>query len=165
MKRFRSRMDSLTRLRQQTELLAKMRSAARQKEVSDADAVVETLRHSLSNHHQESRTCYESDLSGSMLEVLLARESRDRSRILDAMNQQHAAQLRLHSAIAEHSQARSELKIVNQVTDREQQAHRRQQLLAEEHAQYEAAAQAFHSKQAAHQQSSGTAEGRQETVR
>ena len=147
MKRFKSRIESLRRVREQTELLAKMSTAVRQKEKSDADQLVGSMREALSRHHHESRTLYDSGLTGSTLEIMLAREDQDRSNILAAMTQQKAAELRLQSAIAEHSRAQSELKIVNQLIDREKKVHRREQLLAEEHTQFEAAAQAFHKKQ------------------
>jgi flagellar biosynthesis chaperone FliJ len=144
MKRFKSKMDSLRRVREQTELLAKMTTAVRQQEVVQAEHAVEEQKRKLEQHFAHGRNSLEEGLQGSMLEAMLTHQQQALNSVQTARQDQVAATRSLQNAVDQHAQARADLKIVDKLIDRESQEHRRQQMLAEEHTQSETASQAFH---------------------
>ena len=142
MKRFRSRLQSLHRLRDQQEQLARARVARCRQRQAAAEQRTKEIRNALDAT---------SLAMNSLFTQLPGAETLNGTRVLyrRQQNQLHAAQQDQLAAVADMEQAltdwhatRAELKAISNRIDRQRANHRRDAFLHEEHRQQETVAQA-----------------------
>ncbi|MEZ6062791.1 MAG: hypothetical protein R3C19_20805 [Planctomycetaceae bacterium] len=144
MKRFTSRMDSLRRVRQQTEQLAKMTAARCQADKAAADQHLQAITDQLQMLQADSVASVGGVVTGSLMNTLLVRIEQCRQQLTAAKRQQTDAEQNLQRAVTDYRTARSQRQIVDQLIGRQQAEHRRQQFVGQEHIASELASQRFH---------------------
>jgi len=132
MKRFQSRIDSLRRVRQQTEQLAKLEAAVRQSEQAKADRQVESLQQQLASLKEHSVQEMDSNTSASMLQSLANAALRAETELNHAQGIQQQAAVAVRQAVAVVAHAKTQLNIVDNFRERELGTYRKQQRSQEE---------------------------------
>jgi hypothetical protein len=132
MKRFQSRIDSLRKVRQQAEQLAKLEAAVRQSEQAKADRQVDTLHQQLSSLQDRSVQEMSGWTSASMLQSLANASLRAENELNHARGIQQQAAVAVSQAVAVVAHAKTQLNIVDNFRERELGAHRKEQRSQEE---------------------------------
>lgn len=141
MRRFRSRLQSLQRLREQQEQMARVQVAACQQRCREADRLVEDTRSRLHATSDSMNILFAQQPDLATVNGTRALYRRQQEQLLGARLQQHAAESDLEQALAQWHSARAELRGITSRIDSQRAEHRRDALLQEEHRQQESAAQ------------------------
>ncbi len=142
MKRFQSRIESLRRIRQQAEQLARLTAAVRQGEKAAATKKVDELRTQIFSMQQQGANELANG-NASLIQAMSAATSRLQSDLVEARTRETEADKRLLAAIQEVASAKSEVQIADKHRDREFVEHRRKTLIHEENIRQENNGQRF----------------------
>ena len=118
MKRFQSRIESLQRVRQQAEELAKLEAAVRQGEKTKADQQVESLHQQLASLHKRSVREMTGNTSATMLQSLSSASLFAETELHNAQGIQQKATVAVREAVAVVVRAKKQLNIVDDFRDR-----------------------------------------------
>ncbi len=132
MKRFQSRIESLRRVRQQAEQLAKLKAAVCQGEKTKADQQVESLHQQLTSLHNRSVQGMIGSTSATMLQSLSSAALFAETELNQARGRQHEAAAAVRQAVAVVADAKTQLDIVDDFRDREFETYRKEQRNQEE---------------------------------
>lgn len=141
MKKFRSRLQSLQRLREQQEQIASAHVAACQKQKQQADQQVTYLQSDLDATSAAMNTLFAQQAGAETVNGSRALFQSQQQQLVAAEQQLLIASLAVEQAIAAWNATRAELKAVSNRIDSQRAAHRREGFLHEEHRQQETAAQ------------------------
>jgi flagellar biosynthesis chaperone FliJ len=147
MKRFISRYERVRRLRAQQEDVCRAAAAACNAARALAEERRNEVRQWLDTIHQNAACDLAKGMSGGVLVSMTSMMEHGQQRLHDAGEALSTADENLRQALLQHSQARAELRIIEEVIHREQTAHRREQLKHEEIQIQEQASQAYHRMQ------------------
>lgn len=136
MKRFQSRIESLRRLRQQAEKLARLTAAVRQGEKAKADQNVQDVAAEM-NQLQQLGVSFLTEGNTSLIQSVVGAVARTESELAIARSHQNIAEQQLLAAVQQVAHARSEVQIVEKHREREFADFRRQQLIEEENTRQE----------------------------
>ena len=136
MKRFQSRIESLRRVRQQAEQLARLTAAVRQGEKAAATNKVDQLTLHISELQQLGATELARG-NTAMIQAVSATTSRVQSNLTAAQAEEQEAEKRLVQAIQEVATAKSDVQIADKHREKEFAEHRRQTLVDEENIRQE----------------------------
>ncbi|MEQ9408616.1 MAG: hypothetical protein RIK87_12850 [Fuerstiella sp.] len=136
MKRFHSRIESLSRIRQQAEKLARLTAAVRQGEKLKADRRVDQLEQQIAEL-QQLGTGHLANGDATMIQSVIHAVARTAADCRTAREQQATAGDRLLKAIQEVTAARSQLQVVEKHREKELAEHRREQLIRDENMRQE----------------------------
>ena len=142
MKRFKSRIESLRRMREQTEQLARLQAAVRQQEKQEADNRLADIADQISAVAAQGAD----ELNHGRIEILQSivnSTARLESERKIAATEQAMAEQLLIQAVKKVAAAKTELKIAETHIEKEQTEHRRRNLIEEENQRQENAAQRF----------------------
>lgn len=144
MKRFISRYDKIRQLRAQREDLCRATAAARNSErnlaLSQRDAAMERLN----TVEAQAASDISSGVSGAILNGVASLIVQARQQLRFCQESLEKAEDLLNLALDDHKSASIELKIVDELIQREKTEHRRTQLRAEDHQLQERASQLFY---------------------
>ncbi len=138
MKRFQSRIESLQRVRQQAEQLAKLEAAVRQCERAKADQQVESLHQQQESLHRCSLQKMIGNTSATMLQSLSSAALVAETELNHAQRIQQQATVAVRHAVTVVAQAKTQLNIVDDFRDREFETHRKEQRIQEENTRQDA---------------------------
>lgn len=141
MRKFQSRLQSLQRLREQQEQLARVQVAACQQQCQKADRLVEETRSRLHATSDSMNVLFAQQPDLATVNGTRALYRRQQQQLLEARIQQHAAESAVEQALVRWHSARAELRGINSRIESQRAEHRRDALLQEEHRQQETAAQ------------------------
>lgn len=141
MKKFHSRLQSLQRLREQQEQLARAQVAACQQQSQQAGRLVEESRRRLHATSDAVNQLFTQQPDLATVNGSRALYRRQQEQLLNARMQQHVAEAAVEKALADWHAARAELKGINSRIESQRAVHRRDAFLQEEHRQQETAAQ------------------------
>ncbi|HIE96737.1 MAG TPA: hypothetical protein EYG03_20875 [Planctomycetes bacterium] len=137
MKRFQSRIESLRRVRQQAEQLAKLDAAVRQGEKAKADQQVESLHQQLASLHNRSVQAMIGNTSATMLQSLSSASLFAETELNHARGIQQQATVAVRQAVAVVANAKTQLNIVDDFRDREFEKYQKEQRNQEENTRQE----------------------------
>ncbi|MCA9049085.1 MAG: hypothetical protein KDA89_10185 [Planctomycetaceae bacterium] len=146
MKRFRSRVDALQRVRAQSEKLARLTAAVCQAQKLEADQRVAGMQQELEVLSRQALSGFAVDNSPVFVQTVMAAVAAGRSRLRDAGEQQTEASRRLTAAVDAVAESRRDTQVVEQFQENERQRHRQQQLTEEEHIRTEASSRRHNRK-------------------
>jgi flagellar export protein FliJ len=144
MKRFISRFEKVRHLRAQQEDTCRAAAAARNAERAVVEMRRDAALRQLDAAEAEAGKGMSSGLTGAFLNSMASRIDQAKQLLRQENELLKKAEERLQAALAEHKQARAELKIVEEVIQRERTEHRHEQLKAEDDQLQEQAAQTFY---------------------
>ncbi len=147
MKRFTSRYERIRHLRAQQEDVCRAAAAACNAERAVAEERRNEVRLWLDTVYQNAARDLAKGMSGGVLVSMTSMMEHGQQKLHAADEALTTAEENLRLALLKHSQARAELKIMEEVIHREQTAHRREQLKHEEIQMQEQASQAYHRMQ------------------
>ncbi len=136
MKRFQSRIESLRRIRQQAEQLARLTAAVRQGEKAAATQKVDQLSLHIEELLQQGATELARG-NTAMIQALSATTRRAQGNLAAAKVEVQQADERLVQAVQEVASAKSKVQIVDKHRAKEFAEHRRQILVDEENVRQE----------------------------
>ena len=142
MKRFRSRIESLKRVREQAEQLARLQAAVCRQEKNTADDRVAGLSERLAAVAAEGPE----ELSRGRVEIMQAimnSTARLEAERRVAVAEQTVADLRLQQAVQQVADAKTELKTAETHIEKEWTEHRRKSRIEEENQRHEDTARRF----------------------
>lgn len=144
MKRFISRFEKVRHLRAQQEDTCRAAAAARNAERAVIEARRDEAIRQLNAAEDEAGKGMSLGLTGAFLNSMASGIDQARQRLWQENESLQKAEALLQAALAEHKQARAELKIVEEVIQRERTEHRHEQLKAEDAQLQEQAAQTYY---------------------
>ncbi len=147
MKRFISRYERIRHLRAQQEDACRAAAAACNAERTVAEEHRNAVRQWLNTVHRNAARDLANGLSGGVLVSMTSMMEYGGQKLQSAKEALNTAEENLRLALQQHSQARAELKIMEEVIHREQTEHRREQLKREEIQMQEQASQAYYRMQ------------------
>lgn len=131
MKRFQSRIQSLTRLRQQAEKLARLTAAVRQGEKARADEQVEQIRERITQLQRFGAVELRNGNTAAIQSVISA-AAREGKQLEAAKNVQSIAEQNLAIAVQQVAFAKADVQVVEKHKDKEFAEYRRKVLVDEE---------------------------------
>lgn len=146
MKRFVSRYEKIRRLRAQQEDVCRAAAAARNAERTECERRRDQGELRLSRFEIETATGMKSGVTGAILQSMATQIERAKHQIKLDNEALRLADDRLQNALQEFKAARAELKIVEEMIQRELTEHRKQQMRIEEHQLLEQAVQIYYRK-------------------
>ena len=147
MKRFISRYERIRHLRAQQEDACRAAAAGCNAERTVAEEHRNAVRQWLNTVHRNAARDLANGLSGGVLVSMTSMMEYGGQKLQSAKEALNTAEENLRLALQQHSQARAELKIMEEVIHREQTEHRREQLKREEIQMQEQASQAYYRMQ------------------
>jgi flagellar export protein FliJ len=143
MKKFRSRLDSLYRLREQEEQLARTRFATCRQQQLHLENQITNIEHQLTVASAEANALMTKQPEAEILNGTLTLFRQHQHQLQHTQTQyEQASQTAKEALVAWHA-VRAELKAISNRIDRQRADHRRSQFLQEEHTQQETAARSF----------------------
>ena len=143
MRKFRSRLQSLHRLREQQEQLARGRVADCQRRQAGAEQRMSEIRTRLNRTSEEMNSLLRHVTGAETMNGLRALYGSQQEQLQAAQQERLAAAADMERALLEWHAARADLKAIANRLDRQRADHRRHTFLQEEHRQQETAAQAL----------------------
>ncbi len=143
MKRFRSRLDSLYRLREQEEQLARTRFATCRQQQLQLEQQMAEIEHQLSVASSEANALISNQPGAETLNGTLTLFRRHQHQLQQTRAQYEQVSLTAKESLVKWHAVRAELKAISNRINNQRADHRRSQFLDEEHTQQETAAQAF----------------------
>ena len=143
MKRFQSRLDSLYRLREQEEQLARTRFATFRQQEREIEEQLAQIEKQLKEKSAEANGLITKQPGAEILKGTLALLRRHQHQLQQTQVRHEQASQAAKEALVDWHAARAELKAISNRIDNQRAEHRRSQFLEEEHTQQETAAQAF----------------------
>lgn len=119
-------------------------AAARNAERAKAEEQRDAAQLWLNRVEKEAGQGFGMGITGAMLNSLASQIEQAKQNLIIGNESLRKAEVKLQEALQEHKQARAELKIVEEMIQREHAEHRREQLRVEEHQLQEQAAQTFY---------------------
>lgn len=147
MKRFISRFERIRHLRAQQEDTCRAAAAARNAERALAEEYRDSVRIWLDTIHRTAARDLARGMSGGILISMTSMMEHGEQKLEAAARSLQTAEDNLRLALQQHSHARTELKIIEEVVHQEQTEHRRAQMKHEEIQLQEQASQAYHRMQ------------------
>ena len=147
MKRFSSRYEQIRHLRAQQEDVCRAAAAARNTERVVAEERRNEVRQWLDAVYLNAARDLANGMSGAVLVSMTSMMDHGAQTLQAADEFLKTAEENLRLALQQHRQARSDLKIMEEVIHREQSEHRREQLKREETQLQEQASQAYYRMQ------------------
>ncbi|MCA9063400.1 MAG: hypothetical protein KDA96_10085 [Planctomycetaceae bacterium] len=147
MKRFRSKLDRILRVRAQQEQLARTEAARANSLFHAAEEALRTVREEHEQLMQDSSAVLSSQTDGACLQTLQAAGRLAESAVHRGESHLENFRQLMQKALDQYSHARAEQKIVEEVIHRERLQHRRDQHRTEESRLQEQSAQAYHRRQ------------------
>jgi hypothetical protein len=147
MKRFISRYERIRHLRAQEEDTCRAAAAARNAERAAAEAHRDAMSRWLDTIQRTAARDLVKGMSGGVLISMTSMMEHGEQQLLAAAESLKKAEDHLKQALIQHGQARTELKIIEEVIHREHTEHRREQLQREDIQIQERASQAYHRTQ------------------
>lgn len=144
MKRFISRFEKVRHLRAQQEDTCRAAAAARNAERAEIEMRRDEAIRKVNAAEDEAAKGMSPGLTGAFLNSMASRIDHARQVVRQENELLQKAEERLQAALAEHKQARAELKIVEEVIQRERTEYRHDQLKAEDDQLQEQAAQTYY---------------------
>lgn len=141
MKKFQSRLQSLQRLREQQEQLARTHVATCQQQKQLAEQQVSDLQSGLDATSAAMKSLFGQQAGAETVNGTRALFQSQQQQLTAARQQQQMASVAVEQAIAAWHATRAELKAVSNRIESQRAAHRREGFLHEEHRQQETAAQ------------------------
>ena len=147
MKRFISRYEKIRHLRAQQEDTCRAAAAARNTERMAAENNRNEIQIRLTECEKLVAREMSMGLSGALFQSVTSLIEKGKADLSKASEELRLAEGRLQEALVLHKQARAELKIVEEMIQRERSEHRRQQLKEQENQLQEQASQAYYREQ------------------
>ena len=147
MKRFISRYERIRHLRAQEEDTCRAAAAARNAERAAAEAHQDAMRLWLDTIQRTAARDLANGMSGGVLISMTSMMEHGEQQLQAAEDSLQKAEDNLKLALSQHSHARTELKIIEEVIHREHTEHRREQLKHEDIQMQAQASQAYHRMQ------------------
>jgi flagellar biosynthesis chaperone FliJ len=147
MKRFNSRYERIRHLRAQEEDTCRAAAAARNTERAAAESHQNAMRLWLDTMQRTAARDLANGMSGGVLLSMTSMMDHGEMQLQAAAESLRKAEDNLKLALNQHSHARTELKIIEEVIHREHTEHRREQLRHEDIQMQEQASQAYHRMQ------------------
>lgn len=144
MKRFISRFERIRHLRAQQEDTCRAAAAARNAERAKAEESRDSVQTWLDTIHRTAARDLANGMSGAVLISMTSMMEHGEQQLYVANRSLQSAEDSLRLALQQHSHARTELKIIEEVVHREYTEHRRAQMKHEEIQLQEQASQAYH---------------------
>lgn len=146
MKRFVSRFEKIRHLRTQQEVACRAQVAARNTERTAIEQRRDSTRNRLDAIEREAGLDMATGITGAVLNSLANHIEQAKQQLRNENELLRTAEEKLQESVIEHQRARTELRVVEELIDREQVEHRRTQLRTAEHQLQEQAAQAHFGK-------------------
>lgn len=146
MKKFQSRFEQLRRVRVQAEKLAQVEAARRNTERDQALATQDSCEQSLHNALKAASQHLQNPTSGILIAAMSSEFAVHEQNLAEAEFAVQRATERVREAMDAYTNARRELRIVEEMIHREQMEHKHTELLLEEQKQQEQASQQWHSR-------------------
>ena len=143
MKRFRSRLQSLHRLRDQQEQLARARVAAFRQRLAAVEQRIVEVRSSLDATSTAMNTLFTQQPGAETINGTRALYRSQQSQLIASQQEQIAVTAQMEQALAQWHATRADLKGISNRIETQRSEHRRDAFLQEEHHQQEAAAQSL----------------------
>ncbi|MEO2030746.1 MAG: hypothetical protein ABGZ35_01540 [Planctomycetaceae bacterium] len=143
MKKFRSRLQSLYRLRDQQEQLARAHVATCQQQNRNAEQKTDNLKQLVNAASAAMNVLFSRHTGAETVNAARALFISQQDQLQAAVAQQQAATANLQQALKEWHAARAELKATGHRIENQRAAHRRDTFLKEEQNQQETAARAI----------------------
>ena len=143
MKKFRSRLQSLHRLRDQQEQLARARVAACQQRVAAVEQRIVEVRSSLDATSTGMDTLFTQQPGAETINGTRALYCSQQSQLVASQQEQIGVTAEMEQALAQWHATRADLKGISNRIESQRSEHRRDAFLQEEHRQQEAAAQSL----------------------
>lgn len=146
MKKFQSRFEQLRRIRVQAEKLARVEAARRNSERDQAVALQTACEQSLQNALRTASQQLQKSTTGVFIAAMSSEVAIHEQNLANAEAAVQVATERVREAMELFTNARRELRTVEEMIHREQVEHRQHELLLEEQKQQEQASQQWHSR-------------------
>jgi len=143
MKKFRSRLDSLHRLREQEEQLARTRFAACRQQQLQLQTQITDIEHQLDAASAEANVLLTTQPGAEILNGTLALCRQHQHHLQHTQSLHAQASTVAEQALQAWHAVRAELKAISNRIVNQRAEHRRSQFLHEEHTQQESAARSF----------------------
>ena len=137
MKRFHSRVESLHRVREQTEKLARLSAAVSQAQKHEADQQVQQTEREIQELSQMAAQNFGVGCSSTLMQSVMAAMAHSQQQLGENRQQQEQAELELTAAIERVVGAQKDVQVVDWFQEREFRQHRQRQMVDEEHVRTE----------------------------